>query len=226
MADKQIRISSTVVLVLRRVNVYEKPPTSPQSVAQALSAAKGNAPLMAALAAALPSSATPRSEDAILQEVATQVLQGGFVLRIESAGCNDGNNKRTRFFEQLPGIYAMADRLKVPRDYLVGLASYESGWYDDHNYGLRNLWGLTQAGGNNIQFSGSDGDPQASTDYFEKRVGPHIQGADTVAKFFAGMKAEGYNSANPDYFNLDPKKGMLANRIGNIGKWKAKCGFS
>ncbi len=226
MADSRVQISPTVTLVLRRTNVYEKPPTSLQSVEQALSTAKGNATLMAQLARALPASPSPRSEDAVLHDVATEVLHGGFVLRIQGAGCDDGKNKRSRFFEQLPQIYALADKLNVPRDYLVGLASYESGWLDDHNFALNNLWGLTQAGGNNIQFSGPAGNPQPSTDYWEKKVGPFVQGTTTVKDFFAGLKKEGYNSANPNYFNLDPRKGDLANRIANIGKWKAKCGFS
>ena len=226
MADKQIQISPTVVLVLRRATVYDKPQTDAKSVEGALSAAKGHAVTMAALAGALPASAGALPEDAVLKEVAALVLRGAFVLRVQTGVCDDSKNKRGRFFEQLPGIYALALKLNVPSDYLVGLSSYESGWLDDHNYALNNLWGLTEGGGNNIHFSGPPGNPQPSTDYFEKKVGPFIQGVDTVAKFFAGLKKEGYNSANPDYFNLDPSKGDLANRIANIGKWKKRCGFS
>lgn len=134
--------------------------------------------------------------------------------------CNDKNNNRSRFFQQVPGIVDMAKQLNIPNNYLVGLASYESGWLDDHDFKLNNLWGLTQAGGNNIQFSSF----KAGNDYFARRVGPYIQGSAGVPDFFAGLKKEGYNSANPNYFSEDPNKGMLFNRISNIGKWAQACG--
>lgn len=136
--------------------------------------------------------------------------------------CDDAKNNRSRFFQQLPGLVGVAKQLNVPADFIVGLASYESGWLDDHNAALNNLWGLTKAGGNNLGFSSF----QAGDSYFVQLLSPFIQGDQTLSDFFAGLKAEGYNSANPDYFNLDPAKGALANRISNIEKWATICGVS
>jgi hypothetical protein len=109
----------------------------------------------------------------------------------------------------------LSKQLNVPAPYIVGLASYESGWLDNHNYGLHDLWGLTNAGGNNLSFKSF----QAGNAAFVNTVGPFIKGAQTIPKFFSGLKNEGYNSANPNYFSMDPTKGMLLNRISNIGKW-------
>jgi hypothetical protein len=136
--------------------------------------------------------------------------------------CDDKNNNRSRFFEQLPGLLVVAKQLNVLNECIVGLSSYESGWFDDHNVKLNNLWGLTQAGGNNIPFLSI----QAGNDYFVTKVGPFIKGAQTIPVFFAGLKKEGYNSANPNYFSQDLSKGMLFNRISNIKKWAEKCGKS
>jgi hypothetical protein len=136
--------------------------------------------------------------------------------------CNDTSNNRSRFFQQLPGLTSVAKQLDVPTNLIVGLSSYESGWFDNHNFNLNNLWGLTQAGHNNISFSSV----QAGNAYFVSLVGPYIQGAQTITDFFAGLQEEGYNSTNPNYFNTDPNKGMLSNRISNIQKWGQACGVS
>src|ERR1017187_3682198 len=136
--------------------------------------------------------------------------------------CNDPSNNRSRFFQQLPGLTSVAKQLNVSTNFIVGLSSYESGWFDNHNFNLNNLWGLTQAGHNNISFSSV----QAGNAYFVSLVGPYIQGAQTITGFFAGLQEEGYNSTNPNYFNTDPNKGMLSNRISNIQKWGQACGVS
>jgi hypothetical protein len=104
--------------------------------------------------------------------------------------------------------------LNVPDDYVVGLSSYESDWLDNHNLGLNNLWGLTNAGGNNINFSSfASGDK-----YFLDHIGPFIRGANTISAFEDGLRKEGYNSKNPNYWTT------LAGRIDNIEKWEATCG--
>lgn len=64
---------------------------------------------------------------------------------------------------------------------------------------------------------------QAGNEYFVRRVGPHIQGAQTITEFFLGLRKEGYNSKTPDYFSMDMKRGMLFNRISNIEKWGRTC---
>ena len=96
------------------------------------------------------------------------------------------------------------------------------GRLDDHNFKLNNLWGLTKAGHDNLSFPSIE----AGNLYFAHRIGPHIQGVETIPDFFAGLQEEGYNSKNLDYFSLDPKKGMLYNRISTIDKWSNICGVS
>ena len=116
----------------------------------------------------------------------------------------------------------VAKQLNVPNNYIVGLVSYESGCLDDHNAKLNNLWGLTQAGGNNISFSSM----QAGNLYFVAKAGPYIQGTQTIPSFFSGLKKEGCNSVNPNYFSMNLRRGMLFNRISNIQKWAKTCNAS
>jgi hypothetical protein len=130
------------------------------------------------------------------------------------AGCNDSANNRSRFFTMLPILNNAASSLNVPSNFVVGLSSFESGWLDNHNYALQNLFGLTNAGGNNLSFPSF----QASANYFVSLVSPYVQNAQTIPAFLAGLSKEGFNSVNPNYNSL------LTNRINNIGKWEAKCG--
>jgi len=82
--------------------------------------------------------------------------------------------------------------------------------------------GLTKGGRNNLGFPSI----AAGNTYFVNRVGPFIRGSQTIPYFFRGLKKEGYNSKNPNYFSMDSKRGMLFNRISNIGKWASECGAS
>ncbi len=58
---------------------------------------------------------------------------------------------------------------------------------------------------------------QAGNAYFTARVGPFIQGAQTLPAFFNGLQKEGYNAVNPSYYS------QLAGRINSIPKWEAAC---
>ena len=107
----------------------------------------------------------------------------------------------------------MAQELNVKRDFLTGLSSFESAWLDNHNFALHNLWGLTKAGGRNIKFSSFT----AGNEYFVKKVGPYIRGVSTIDEFVEGLQREGYNSINPNYWDV------LKNRIDTIPKWQAAC---
>jgi RHS repeat-associated protein len=131
-----------------------------------------------------------------------------------STGADGSTQDRSNFFSHISELRNVASPLNVPEDFIVGLASYESGWLDVHNQGLHNLWGLTQAGGNNINFSSY----AAGNAYFVSRIGPFIRNAQTVQQFEAGLKAEGYNSTGPNYWTT------LADRIANIKKWEKRCG--
>ncbi len=78
------------------------------------------------------------------------------------------------------------------------------------------MWGLTNAGENNLSFPSI----QAGNTYFVNHVGSFIKGTQTIPAFFSGLKQEGYNSANPNYWTT------LQNRINNIPKWEATCGVN
>jgi hypothetical protein len=134
-------------------------------------------------------------------------------------GCNTTNTNgsvqdRAVFFSHISELRNVAQALNVPENYIVGLSSYESGWLDAHNVGLNNLWGLTQAGGNNIHFSSF----AAGNAYFVSQVGPYIRNANTLAAFDQGLMNEAYNSVNPNYWSA------LNGRINSIPKWEGRCG--
>ncbi len=87
----------------------------------------------------------------------------------------------------------------------------------DADDSMDGAWGLMQAGKANLSFPSPS--MRAGNDYFAKRAGPYLQGAQTLPDFVAGMKKEGYNSQNPKYYE------DLASVINNIGKWRAACGI-
>jgi hypothetical protein len=58
--------------------------------------------------------------------------------------------KMNGFFANLAIYQSMATTLKTNPDFLMALSTMESGWLDPHNQGLRNLFGDTQGGGNNL----------------------------------------------------------------------------
>ena len=49
---------------------------------------------------------------------------------------NGSVQDRANFFSHLSELQNVARALNVPENYIVGLASYESGWLDTHNQGL------------------------------------------------------------------------------------------
>jgi hypothetical protein len=51
-------------------------------------------------------------------------------------------------------------------------------------------------------------------------VGWIILAAQTLPDFFSGLKQEGYNSVNPNYWKT------LKNSNNNIPKWEATCGVN
>jgi hypothetical protein len=77
----------------------------------------------------------------------------------------------------------------------MAVSAYESGWLGQHAQDLHNLFGLTNAGGNNLSFSTY----QASANYWTQHIGPSVQGTQTFDSFFGGLMGEGYNSKNPAY---------------------------
>lgn len=109
-----------------------------------------------------------------------------------------------RFFDQLYSpLSRLAQDLGLPESYLLGLSAYESSYLDDHNRALNNPFGVTRAGGNNIQYKSVDD----AISYWKSQYGDQVRGA-TSAQDFAqrlegvlnGVPVAGwhkYNSVNP-----------------------------
>ena len=83
---------------------------------------------------------------------------------------------------------AKNERLNTQPEFLMALALQESGWDLQHVYEtnpssggkpLNNLFGLTNAGGNNLAFPS----PEASGEYFIKEWGAYLKGSKTIKEF-------------------------------------------
>jgi hypothetical protein len=132
------------------------------------------------------------------------------------SGPEDKRQIRSRFFEQLPAIGSIAVQLHMPRDFLTGLSSYESAWLGPHARELGNMWGLTNAGGPNLDFGGS---LAAGNTYFVNLANSRgVHDKSTIPSFVFALRAMGYNSVNPTY-DTD-----LTNRIKRIPFWQEMCG--
>ncbi len=121
--------------------------------------------------------------------------------------------KMTPFFENMPLFRKMAEQLAIDVDFLVALSSIESGWLDPHNQGLHNLFGLTQAGGNNLSFETYE----KCADFWIEHFGEHVKGSRTMDDFAAGLKEARYNSVNKNYYT------DLVKQLKTVQKYKIAC---
>jgi hypothetical protein len=100
--------------------------------------------------------------------------------------------QRKRFYDSLyDRLQAMAKRLDINVEWLLGLAAWESGWLDEHNWPLRNPFGLTDAGGPNLRFNTF----RSVVDKWETLYGSRVRGAKTVDEF---LNALGPQKDKPD----------------------------
>jgi hypothetical protein len=120
-----------------------------------------------------------------------------------------------RFFANLAIYQDMAKRLDTNADFLMALSSIECGWLDDHNQGLHNLFGVTEAGGNNLSFASY----QKAADYWIEHFGDYVQGTKTMDDFVAGIKKSGYNTVNPYYYT------KLKAQLNTLLKYEKACGI-
>jgi hypothetical protein len=123
------------------------------------------------------------------------------------------------FFDTLyDPVHALAHRLGIDENWLFGLALIESGWLDEHNRELNDPFGVTHAGGPNVQFDSMD-DAVAS---WERHYGPVVQGATSAQDFVERLFAAKYNT-NPGW------PGLILNGIrsvpSHLSAWKAKRGI-
>jgi flagellum-specific peptidoglycan hydrolase FlgJ len=120
---------------------------------------------------------------------------------------------KTGFFDNV-GIYKkMAEELDTDPDFLMALSAHESGWLEPHNAKLKNLFGITAAGGNNLAFKSYE----ECADYWTKKYKAYVQGAKTMEAFISGLRRAKYNSIDPDYDT------SLKKQYKSILKWKWIC---
>jgi len=84
---------------------------------------------------------------------------------------------------------------------LLTLVAFEDAWgQDEHNKKLHNLFGITQAGGNNLSFESDD--KCIATGNCIRATGPRHPGS---RPFIEAMKKIGYNSVNQAYYETFKK---------------------
>lgn len=113
----------------------------------------------------------------------------------------------------------LAKRLDISPTWIMGLSSYESGWLDDHNMSLNNPFGVTRAGGKNLEFESL----QEAADYWERHYGDRVRGAKSAQEFVDRLQnprlGKPYNSVRPDWKpkvldNVNSVQKRLARRQG------------
>ena len=120
---------------------------------------------------------------------------------VANAGEPDGTKtglspEKRRFFQVMyPPVHAMANRLNINEDWVLGLSAQESGWLGVHAVNLNNPYGLTNAGGKNLEFSSI----QSATDYWESHFGNTVRNATSENDFINRLR----NTPNGAYNNSD-----------------------
>ena len=94
----------------------------------------------------------------------------------------------------IPIAQDMAKELKTDENFILGLSAYESGWLNQHNRDLHNPFGITNAGGNNLNFPSF----QAAADFWTKQWGQYVTNVKDM-KTFAQRLQPHYNSVNKSW---------------------------
>jgi hypothetical protein len=131
--------------------------------------------------------------------------------------------QRIRFYGSLyDRLQAMAKRLEIPVEWLLGLAAHESGWLNEHNWPLRNPFGLTNGGKANLCFNTF----RSVIDYWEKLFGPRVKGAKSLDAFLdvLGTGENKYNSADPGWRDAVTKSIKSQSLPQHLPSWKAGTG--
>jgi hypothetical protein len=127
--------------------------------------------------------------------------------------CDPG---KKRFFDNKALYEDMASKLNTDTDFLMALSSFESGWLNDHNANLHNLFGVTHAGGKNLHYTSF----QAAAEDWIQRYGTYVEGTKTIEAFVAGLRKvppHGYNTVNPDYDD------EVIRQVNTVKKYKGIC---
>ncbi|WP_027186878.1 glucosaminidase domain-containing protein [Desulfovibrio cuneatus] len=105
--------------------------------------------------------------------------------------------------------------MNIDPDYLMALASHESSWLNDHNFGLNNLFGVTNAGKRNLSYSSLG----KSVEYWVKNFGERVRDSKNMEAFIHGLRHNGPNAYNSEDAKYDEK---LRNQYKTIIKRKPK----
>ena len=111
--------------------------------------------------------------------------------------------KAKRFFILMPLFEDMGKDLDVDPDFLMALASYESGWFNDHNTSLNNLFGVTEPRKDERRRPNKEYDSlQECIAAWKSEFGERVRGVATMEdyiKALRGDESESYNSVNTKY---------------------------
>jgi RHS repeat-associated protein len=118
------------------------------------------------------------------------------------------------FSIEIPYASQLANTWSTSVNDVLALSAYESGWLNSHNQNLHNPYGLTNAGGNNINFTTGY---QAATNYWSQNDGSYIKGVTDIAKFAANLQPH-YNTVNPGW------AATLQMVYASVLYWRAICG--
>ena len=100
------------------------------------------------------------------------------------------------FFDTLyDPVHPVAERLGIDESWLLGLGAHESFWLDAHNRELNNPFGVTHAGGRNVQYDSI----QDAVAAWERRYGPVVRGATSAADFVQRLFSASYNTEDPNW---------------------------
>jgi hypothetical protein len=124
------------------------------------------------------------------------------------------------FFDLVVGpLNALAKKLQIADVmFLLAQSSKESGWLDEENRWLKNAFGLTMAGGDNLGFDTI----QQSVDYWACMFGDRVRGAKTMQQYINGLQGKGlpgdkpkgslcdaYNTRDPGYDQIETWDGQI-----------------
>jgi len=107
--------------------------------------------------------------------------------------------KFANFFKQAPIFNDLAKQLNTKALFLMAQSSWETGWLGPHAQDLHMMFGMTNAGKNDLSYSSF----QASANAYSKAYSPYVSNTSTMDQFTAGLKnvpPHGYNTANSNYY--------------------------
>jgi len=115
-------------------------------------------------------------------------------------------------------FHALAQRLGIDENWLLGLAAHESYYLYPHDRELNNPFGVTRGGHSNVRYDSID----AAVAYWERRFGPVVQGATSAEEFAQRLYANKYN-LNPAWPGL--VLGVINSIPRRLSSWKSKRGI-